>query len=100
MLVKIGEKCIEAKVMDLEKAKEKYDDAIASGDHVAMLQECKDNKDLHQLDIGNIMPGQTVDIELEIIQPLKADSGCFEFNLPLTYFPRYHGVQNKDANEA
>ena len=31
MKVTVGDKTIEAKIMEKEKAKEKYDDAIASG---------------------------------------------------------------------
>ena len=43
---------------------------------------------MHQLQIGNILPGQTAKIELHIIQPLSSEDGSFNFNLPLAYFPK------------
>ena len=49
--------------MENEKAQEKYDDAIAVGNLAAVLKESK-NLDLYQIDIGNILPGQTVSIEI------------------------------------
>ena len=57
MRVTVGDKTIEAKVMEKEKALEKYGDDVAAGHTAAVLQDCKDNVDLHQLDIGNILPG-------------------------------------------
>ena len=49
--------------MENERAQETYDDAIATGNLAAVLKESK-NLDLYQIDIGNILPGQTVSIEL------------------------------------
>ena len=40
--------------METEKAKEKYDDAIASGNQATMLKESKNKEEMHQLEIGNI----------------------------------------------
>ncbi len=49
--------------MENEKAQEIYDDAVAVGNLAAVLKESK-NLDLYQIDIGNILPGQTVSVEL------------------------------------
>ena len=76
--------------MEKEKALEKYGDDVAAGHTAAVLQDCKDNVDLHQLDIGNILPGQTATIQVELMQPLLVTGGSFEFNLPMTYFPKYY----------
>lgn len=38
MKVTVGDKTIEAKIMEKEKAQEKYDNAIASGNAAAMLK--------------------------------------------------------------
>ena len=57
MKVTIGDKTIEAKIMDIERAEKKYEDAVAGGHTAAILRESNDNVDLHQLDIGNILPG-------------------------------------------
>jgi len=38
MKVTVGDKTIEAKIMEKEKAQEKYDNAIASGNAAAMMK--------------------------------------------------------------
>ena len=57
MQLTVGDKTIEAKVMENEKAEEKYDDQIAKGNVAALLKKSKNSIDLHQIDIGNILPG-------------------------------------------
>jgi hypothetical protein len=57
MLIKLGDKTIESKVMDQAKAAEKFDDAVSGGNAAAMLTQKKDQKDLLELDVGNILPG-------------------------------------------
>ena len=39
MVVTIADKTIEAKILEKEKAKEKYDDAIAAGNSAALMNE-------------------------------------------------------------
>lgn len=84
MKITLGEKTIQAKIMDKEKAKEKYEDAMASGNQVTMLNE--DDK-MHQLDIGNIQPNQKAIVEICILRPLSSEDGAFNFRLPTEYFP-------------
>jgi len=67
MQLTVGNKTIQAKVMENEKAEQKYDDQIAKGNVAALLKKNKNSFDLHQIDIGNILPGQTVKVEISII---------------------------------
>ena len=86
MKLSVGEKTVEAKIMQNEKAQEKYDDAIAAGNAGAIL---KQGQDYHQIDLGNINQGQTASVELVIIQPLDSSGGCFDFRFPSNYYPKY-----------
>ena len=95
MQVTVGDKTINTKVMEKEKAQEKYDDAIASGNQATMLKESKDKEEQHQLDIGNVLPGQQAKIEIDIIQPLSSEDGAFNFNLPLSYFPKLINTEDR-----
>jgi Ca-activated chloride channel family protein len=54
MTITLGDKVIEAQLMEKEEAKEKYDDAVAIGKAVAILEE---KKLFIELNIGNLMPG-------------------------------------------
>jgi len=67
MQLTVGTTTIQAKVMENEKAEQKYDDQIAKGNVAALLKKNKNSFDLHQIDIGNILPGQTVKVEISII---------------------------------
>lgn len=66
MSIKLGDTLIQAKVQDKVKAEEKYDDAVGEGNLAALLQE-KDDIDLHEVGIGNVLPGQTVVVEMCLI---------------------------------
>ena len=55
MKITVGDKTIEAKIMEKEKAQDKYNDAIASGNMGAMMKETA--KEFLELNVGNIMPG-------------------------------------------
>ena len=67
MLLSVGKKTIECKVLENEEAEQKYDDQIAKGNVAALLKKNKNSFDLHQIDIGNILPGQSVRVEISII---------------------------------
>jgi Ca-activated chloride channel family protein len=54
MVVTIADKTIEAKILEKEKAKEKYDDAIAAGNSAALMNEA--SPETLSLQIGNILP--------------------------------------------
>ena len=89
MMITIGEKTIEARIMENEKAEQVFDNAMASGNTAYKVSDARQNVELHQLDIGNLLPGQTAKIELMLIQPLKVDEGAFDFNVPMSYFPKF-----------
>jgi len=96
MKVMIGDKTIEANIMEKEKAQDKYDNAVSSGNQAAMMKEAKG--EFLELQIGNIKPGQTATIEITIVQHLESTNGAFNFEFPLTYFPKYN-ISKKDKAE-
>ncbi len=52
--IQIGDRKIEGKIMAKEKAKEKYDDALAAGHTSALGSE--NNKAQISLNLGNLLP--------------------------------------------
>ena len=56
MVTLINDIVIEAKVLEQEEAKEKYDDAVAGGHSAVMLEENKVDQDVFKMNIGNILP--------------------------------------------
>jgi Ca-activated chloride channel family protein len=60
LVVRIGDKTVEAQVKELEEAKEKYDDAIAGGNAAVFAKkEKKNEEEAITLMLGNLLPGQT-----------------------------------------
>jgi len=51
--------------MELQKAEEKYEDAIAGGHSAMMMNADKDKKDMFTLNIGNIMPGEFATVHID-----------------------------------
>ena len=51
-----------------------------------------------ELDVGNILSGESATIEIIIVQPLESTYGAFNFELPLSYFPKYP-ILKKDLSE-
>lgn len=88
MQITLGDKTIEAKVMEKEKAEEKYDDAMAAGNMAALLAEKNEDADMHEVNIGHVLPGQTVIVEMLMIQPLAIVGGSYHLILPLSYYPK------------
>ena len=89
MTIQIDDKIIEAKVMEKEKAQNKYDDAIAAGNLASLARETVSKDKFIELDVGNILPGQEARIEMTLIQPLSSENGAINFQVPLSYFPQY-----------
>ena len=56
-LVTIGEKTIASKVMSKEKAEEKYNDSLASG-NTGIMSTYDDSLKSYTVNIGNILPKQ------------------------------------------
>ena len=87
MVATIDKRQIEAKVMEKQQAIKKYADAVKSGHTAVVVKDM--GVDFHQLDIGNLLPGQTASVEITLLQPLHRLNNTYEFSLPMSYFPKY-----------
>lgn len=63
------------KMQEKQKAKEKYDDAIAAGKAAALAQETND--DLTTLSIGTVLADQTVTISLSYLEFVTRNGQSF-----------------------
>ena len=88
-----------SKVMKKEKAYEKYDDAIASG-NLGLIQNYDDDNKFFRLNIGNLPPNTKVELKSIFIEMLGANDLSYEFNLidfyPLFYYEGFEtDLENK-----
>jgi Ca-activated chloride channel family protein len=90
----IGERVIEGEIDTKHKARERFHEAIASGQTAALLEE--ERSSLFTQEIGNVPPGAQVICEIVIDQKLRwLGEGQWEWRFPLAAAPRYLGAPGR-----
>ncbi|MEZ5508284.1 MAG: marine proteobacterial sortase target protein [Gammaproteobacteria bacterium] len=87
MDIRIGERIIQGRVKEREQARQEYVQARAQGQRAGLVEQQRPN--LFTSRVANIGPGETVTVNLTVIQPLHYDQGRVELRLPTTLTPRY-----------
>jgi Ca-activated chloride channel family protein len=78
---------IVAELKERAKARQAYGEAIASGQRASIAEE--DRPDVFTMRVGNIEPGERVEVALTIVGPLPFEDGEATFRFPLVVAPRY-----------
>ncbi|KAL6474597.1 hypothetical protein MHYP_G00181580 [Metynnis hypsauchen] len=87
---KVADKEIVAKVQEKEKAREEYDDAIASGDQAFLLEESDESTDVFRLSVGSLPPAQSAAVTFVYVTELSVQADhALRFCLPAVLNPRY-----------
>ncbi|KAI4897473.1 hypothetical protein NFI96_013350 [Prochilodus magdalenae] len=87
---KIADQEIVAKVQEREKAREEYDDAIASGNQAFLLEESEDSADVFRLSVGSLPPRQSAAVTFIYVTELSVQADhALRFCLPAVLNPRY-----------
>ncbi|MCU1281711.1 MAG: hypothetical protein JWM53_5257 [bacterium] len=95
----IGDKRIVGEVDRRAAARERFEDAIASGHSAALVEQ--ERSSLFTQEIGNIPPGAEVVAELTIDQKLRwLDEGAWEWRFPTVAMPRFMGASGRVADQA
>lgn len=79
-------------VMEKNEAFKMYDKAIKAGDGSFLIDSIA--RDALQISVGNLKPGQEIDLTLRWVQELPEIDGSIKLFFPLTRFPRYCGNQS------
>jgi Ca-activated chloride channel family protein len=86
----IGARRVIGEVDRRAAARERYEEAIASGRSAAIVEQ--ERSSLFTQEIGNIPPGVEITAELTIDQKLLwLDEGAWEWRFPTVAMPRYQG---------
>ncbi|KAG1952441.1 von Willebrand factor A domain-containing protein 5A-like isoform X1 [Pimephales promelas] len=87
---KIGEQEIVAKVQERETARDRYDDALSSGQQAFLLEESAESPDVFRLSVGCLSPGQNAAVTIIYITELDVQADhSLRFCLPAVLNPRY-----------
>lgn len=88
MQMKIGSRTVTAKIETREKARNDYAAAVQEGRSASLLEQQRPN--VFEMHVGNIMPGDVVEVEIAYTETLPQREGVYEFVYPTVVGPRYH----------
>lgn len=89
MTMTIGDRKTNAVVQERNAAKQTYEQARSEGKSASLLEEQRAN--VFQMNVANIMPHDTVEVELRYTELLIPTDGTYEFVFPTVVGPRYTG---------
>jgi Ca-activated chloride channel family protein len=87
MRMTVGDRVIDAKIMERQQARQTYEDAKKAGQTTSLLEQQRPN--VFQMNVANILPGDEVKVELNYLELLKAEDKVYEFIYPTVLGPRY-----------
>jgi Ca-activated chloride channel homolog len=87
MRMTIGERVVDAKIMERQKARETYDQAKKEGKTASLLEQQRPN--VFQMNLANILPGDEIKVELKYMELLIPEDHIYEFVYPTVVGPRY-----------
>lgn len=87
MRMTIGERVIEAEIMERQKARETYEAAKKEGKTTSLLEQQRPN--VFQMNVANILPNDEIKVELNYLELLQAEENIYEFAYPTVVGPRY-----------
>lgn len=94
---RIGELRITGEIDRRQRARERFEQALASGRSAAILEQTRTS--IFEQEVGNIPPGATVVVEVSIDQPLLwLSEGAWEWRFPTVVGPRYLGAAGRVAD--
>ena len=85
--VGIGDRRLKGRAVPVSRAQEAYEEAIVEGQKTVMLE--KTGTGLYTMNIGNIGPGEHVEIVVVFAELLVWKGERITYTLPLTLAPRY-----------
>ncbi len=96
MQMVIGSRVITAKIKEKGEARAAYNQAKAEGKRASLLEQ--DRPNVFQMNVANVMPGETIEIQLQYTEMLVPENGVYAFVYPEVVGPRFSGTQKVKAS--
>jgi len=87
MTMQVGERVVVGRIERVEQARAQWEEARRQGQTAAVLTEHRPNVFSQRL--ANVLPGQTVEIELRYVYTVDRRGGTHQLVIPLVVGPRY-----------
>jgi Ca-activated chloride channel family protein len=97
MRMQVGEQVVVARIQERQEAKQTFETAKKQGKSASLLTEERAN--VFSMQVANILPGDTIRIELDYTELLVPSDGIYEFVYPTVVGPRYSTLPEAGAAE-
>lgn len=92
----LGKRVVKAEIQEKEKALQTYNEAKSEGKTAGLVQQHRPN--VFQMNLANIMPGDTINVDLFYTELVMSENGVYEFVYPTVVGPRYTEDVNLATN--
>jgi Uncharacterized protein containing a von Willebrand factor type A (vWA) domain len=94
----VGDRVIHAQIKEKQEARHDYETARKGGKSASLLEQQRPN--VFSMEVANILPSDTIDVELQYSEILVPEEATYEFVYPTVVGPRYvHQGASKDTNQ-
>lgn len=97
MQMRIGDRRITAKIEEKKKARADYEKAKQEGKRASLLEQSRPN--VFTMNVSNIMPGDTIEVELHYTELLVPENGVYSFVYPTVVGPRYSSPKQEHGTD-
>jgi Ca-activated chloride channel family protein len=87
MTMTVGDVRIVARIKEREKARVEFEAAKREGKSASLLEQSRPN--VFTMNVANVLPGDTISVELKYTELLVPTAGLYEFVYPTVVGPRY-----------
>ena len=87
MTMTVGDVRIVARIREREQASREFESAKREGKSASLLEESRPN--VFTMKVANVLPGDTISVELKYTELLVPTDGVYEFVYPTVVGPRY-----------
>ena len=85
--IHIGDRSLHGEIHRRADAKEIYEDAKANGQRAGLLEQERPN--VFTQSVANIPPGESIEIQMHVVQPVAQEAGRGTLSLPTVVGPRF-----------
>jgi Ca-activated chloride channel family protein len=96
MTMTVGDMRIVARIREREQASREFEAAKKEGKSASLLEESRPN--VFTMKVANVLPGDTISVELKYTELLVPAEGVYEFVYPTVVGPRYSEKRESQAS--
>jgi len=98
MSMTVGDRRIVARIKEREQARQHFARAKREGKSASLLEQSRPN--VFSMSVANILPGDTISVELSYTELLVPTAGTYELVYPTVVGPRYSSTARSQASDA